>query len=258
MLLAIDLGNTSLKLAIFKEDENIASCIYDSKQDDYGALIKNFLYRNNLSETSIDDCIVSSVVPSSSEKLKIDLENVFNKEPIFYDVDNPLGITVDTPNPKEVGSDLLIMCAYAHNKYPNEELLVLSLGTASVISHVTSDGVFKHCIIAPGFGKLAQTLYGNAAKLPEFDLTKTHTFLANTTIDAMNVGIYQGYIGSLRYLMAGIKGELQITPRVIACGGFGKEIVNDIKEIEYYEPDLVITGLNYIYRRYIKNETNIG
>lgn len=258
MLLGIDLGNTSLKVAVFKENERIAYSLFESRQEDYGAIIKNFLYRNNLSENSINDVIVSSVVPSLSEKLNRELENVFEKEPIVYDVNNPLGISVDTPNPKEVGSDLLIMCAYGHSKYPNDDLFVLSLGTASVISHVTKEGVFKHCIISPGYGKLAQTLYGNAAKLPEFDLASTHSFLANTTIDAMNVGIYQGYIGSLRYLMAGLKGELQITPKIIACGGFGKEIVKDIKEIEYYEPDMVLTGLNYIYRRYIKNEINIG
>lgn len=258
MLLTIDLGNTSLKLAIFNGNERIAYSLFSAKQDDYGAIIKNFLYRNNFSESIIDDTIVSSVVPSSTSKLINGLQRIFEKNPIIYDVNNPLGISVDTPNPKEVGSDLLIMCAYGHNKYPDDDLFVLSLGTASVISHVTKEGVFKHCIIAPGFGKLAQTLYGNAAKLPEFDLVKTHSFLANTTIDAMNVGIYQGYIGSLRYLMAGLKGELQIKPRIIACGGYGKEIVNDIKEIEYYEPDLVLTGLNYIYRKYIKNEIDIG
>lgn len=169
MLLATDLGNTSLKLAIFKEENRVAYNIFDAAQDDYGALIKNFLYRNNFNETSIDDVIISSVVPKLSQKLKDNLEGIFVNEPIFYDVDNPLGISVDTPNPKEVGSDLLVMCAYGHNKYPNDELFVLSLGTASVISHVNKEGVFEHCIISPGYGKLAQTLYGSAAKLPKFD-----------------------------------------------------------------------------------------
>lgn len=258
MLLAIDLGNTSLKVTIFKEDEIVASNIYDSAQEDYGALIKNFLYRNNLSENSIEDTIVSSVVPDSLSRLHASLLAIFNKEPIIVDINTETGISVDTPNPSEVGSDLIVLSSYAHHLYPNDDVFIVSLGTASVIAHVSKKGTFKHCIIAPGYGKLAQTLWGNAAKLPQMDQSKIHTFIANTTIDAMNVGIYQGYIGSLRYLIAGLKGELKIEPKIIACGGHGKEVVNDIKEIEYYEPDMVITGLNYIYRKYIKHEINIG
>lgn len=258
MLLAIDLGNTSLKVTVFKEKEIVASNIYDSKQEDYGALIKNFLYRNNLIESSIDDCIVSSVVPDSLNRLNVSLNTLFNKEPIVIDINSETGINVDTPDPSEVGSDLIVLSSYAHHLYPNDDVFILSLGTASVIAHVTSEGTFKHCIIAPGYGKLAQTLWGNAAKLPQMDQSKIHTFVANTTIDAMNVGLYQGYIGSLRYLVAGLKGELQVTPKIIACGGHGKQVVNDIKEVEYYEPDMVISGLNYIYRKYIKHEIDIG
>ena len=126
------------------------------------------------------------------------------------------------------------------------------MGTATVISHVTKDGVFRHCIIAPGFGKIAETLWGNAAKLPEFEMKRTRTFLADNTIDAMNIGIYQGYIGSLRYLLAGLRNELHAKPRIVACGGFGKEVVKDIREVEYYEADMVSSGLNYIYERYIR------
>lgn len=252
MLLTIDLGNTSAKFAIYDEDVQKCFLHIEFKPDEYVSLIKNFLYRNNLNEDLIDDVIISSVVPSGSVLIKQAIETVFNKEAIFI---NPLeyyGIEIDTPNKEEVGSDLLVMCAYGHHLYENEELLVISMGTATVISHVTKDGVFKHCIISPGFGKIAETLWGNAAKLPEFEIKRTVSFLANTTVDAMNVGIYQGYIGSLRYLLTGLRAELQISPKIIACGGFGKDVVNDIKEIEYFEADMVTSGLNYIYNRYIK------
>ena len=257
MLLTIDLGNTSLKLAIFDQENKIAANVYDEFDNEYGALIKNFLYRNNVSEKLISDCVVSSVIPSASKILLSELRRILNKEPIFIDSSLPIGISIDTPNPEEVGSDLLSMSSYAYNLY-KDELLVVSIGTATVICHITKDGEFKHCIISPGYGKIAQSLWGNAAKLPEFKQTKTDTFLANTTVDAMNVGLYQGYIGSLKYLINGIKKELNINPKIVACGGFGKEIVKDIDDIEYYETDMVTSGLHYIYWNYLKNETDIG
>ena len=83
MLLTIDLGNTSLKLAIFDQENKIAANVYDEFDNEYGALIKNFLYRNNVSEKLISDCIVSSVIPSASKILLSELRRILNKEPIF-------------------------------------------------------------------------------------------------------------------------------------------------------------------------------
>ena len=251
MLLTIDLGNTSTKLGIYENGKRICFANYDHKPEDCALLIKNFLYRNSLKEELISDTIVSCVVPSLTKRLSTDIYELTGKPAHFVLPRNDYGLKIDIPNVDELGSDLLVMCAYAYHLY-HDELFVISMGTATVISHVTKDGVFKHCIIAPGFGKIAETLWGNAAKLPEFEIKRTKTFLANNTVDAMNIGIYQGYIGSLRYLLAGLRNELHVSPRIVACGGFGKEVVKDIKEVEYYEADMVSSGLNYIYERYVR------
>ena len=257
MLLTIDLGNTSIKLGVFEKERQICFGTFPSKQEDFGAIIKNFLYRNNLKEEHLDDVIISSVVPSSNNHIKQDVTNIIGKEPIFIRPCDDYGIKLDVPHPEEVGCDIVAMCAYAYYKF-KEELIIVSIGTASVICHVTKNGEFRHCIIFPGYGKIAQTLWSNTAKLPEFTIARTKSFLPTNTVDAMNTGIYQGYIGEVRSLLAGMKGELMANPKIVGCGGFGKNVVDDIPEIEYYEPDLVTLGLNYIYYRYIKNETNIG
>ena len=257
MLLTIDLGNTSLKLGVFDGENKLAFSTHDTKQSDYAALIKNQLYRSNLKEDLLDDVIISSVVPNLNDVLTKDIHSLIGKDPIFINPREDYGITIDTPNVDETGADIVVMCAYAYHLY-KQEMLVISMGTATVISHVSEDGAFKHCIISPGYCKIAETLWGNAAKLPEFELKKTNTFIANTTVDAMNVGIYQGYIGSVRYLLSGMKKELLSEPLVVACGGFGKEVVKDIPEVKYYEADMVTAGLNFIYNRYIKNDINFS
>ena len=258
MILTIDLGNTSLKIGVFDGEEKISFGQYDTKSStDYVALIKNHLYKNNLKESLLEDVIISSVVPKFNANLSSAIVSLIGKEPIFINPYEDYGMKIDIPNIDELGADLIVMCAYGYHLF-KQELLVISMGTATVISHVSADGAFSHCVISPGYCKIAETLWGNAAKLPEFEITKTKTFLANTTIDAMNVGTYQGYIGMVRYLLAGIKGELQCSPKIIACGGFGKEVAPDISEIEYYEADLVTSGLHYIYNTYFKNETNLG
>lgn len=250
MLLTVDLGNTSTKLGIFDKGTQVSFMCYDGIQDNYRSLLLQFIFKANLRVDQIDKAILSCVVPRVYDSTFDALAEIVGEENII-DI-NPsknYGINLALPNPDEVGDDLIVMCSYAYNLY-HRELLLVSMGTCSVICHVTKDGDFKHCIIAPGFTKIAETLWKNAAQLPEFELKHSDTYLANTTIDAMNVGIYNGYLGMITSLINGVKSELDEEPYIIGCGGLGKMIAPYIKELDEYDPDFVTKGLNFIYERY--------
>ena len=250
MLLTIDLGNTSTKLGIFSEGKQLAFACYDGVQDNYRSLLLQFIYKAELREDEIDKAILSCVVPRVYDAVYDALESIVGAENIIdINPSKDYGIKLDMPNPLEVGDDLIVMCSYAYNLY-HRELLVVSMGTCSVICHVDKDGNFKHCIIAPGFSKMAETLWKNAAQLPEFKLTYKGTYLADNTIDAMNIGIYNGYIGMMTSLIKGLKRELNEDLYVIGCGGLGKMAAQYIYELDEYDPDFVTKGLNFIYERY--------
>lgn len=248
MLLTIDLGNTSIKLGVFNEDKLVTFSCFDTKQDDYRNLFLSFLFKANLRIDDIDKAILSCVVPSLWNKVTTALQGIVGNNIIDINTSDDYGITFDIPSPQEVGDDIAVMCAYAYNML-HRELIIVSIGTATAISHVSKDGKFKHCIIAPGFDKMAQTLWGNAAQLPEFNLEKKDTFLANSTIDAMNVGIYNGYLGMLTYLVDGLKKEIGEDPYIIACGGLCKKVVPYVNFFNAYDPDFVTKGLAFIAKR---------
>ena len=250
MLLTIDLGNTSTKLGLFNGDQQISFLCADGISDNYRSLIMSFIYKANLREDDIDKAILSCVVPSSYDNIYDALASIVGESNIV-DI-NPskfYGIKLAMPSPQDTGDDLIVMCSYAYNLH-HRELLVVSMGTATVLCHVTKEGEFKHCIIAPGFSKIAETLWKNAAQLPEFELKPTNTFLADNTIDAMNVGIYQGYIGMLKSLIMGIENEVGERLYTIGCGGLGKNVAPYIDLFDEYDPDYVTKGLNYICQRY--------
>ena len=251
MLLTVDLGNTSIKFGIFDEGKQLAFACYDGVYENYRSLMLQFIFKAGLREDDIAKAILSCVVPSQYNNVLIALESIVGPENII-DI-NPYkdyGIKLDVANPNEVGDDIIVMCAYAYSIY-RRELLVVSMGTCTVICHVTTDGAFKHCIIAPGFTKMAETLWKNAAQLPEFQLTFQGTYLANNTIDAMNTGIYNGYLGMVSSLIKGIKTELGDSRMlVIGCGGQGKMAAPYIKDFSEYDPDFVTKGLNFIYERF--------
>lgn len=250
MLLTVDLGNTSLKLGLFEKDEQLSFLCIDGICDNYRSAFLSFIYKSNLREDSIDKAMFSCVVPNAYNEARIALEGIVGQDNVIdINTEKNYGIKLDIPNPSAVGDDLLVMCAYAYNLY-HRELLVVSMGTATVISHVTKDGLFKHCIIAPGFSKIAETLWRNAAQLPEFELRHTQTYLADNTIDAMNIGIYKGYIGMLTSLIEGMQNEINEDVYIVGCGGLGKMVAPYISKFNEYDPDLVTKGLNYLYQRY--------
>lgn len=245
MILTVDLGNTSLKLGVFNHSEQVAFACLDEVSDDYRTLIISFLYKSALREDDIEKAIFSCVVPSLYEKMYKALQSIVKDNIIDINPDKDYGIKLDVPNPKEVGDDIIVMSAYAHHLY-KKELIIVSIGTCTVLNHVTANGEFKHCIIAPGFHKMGESLWKSAAQLPEFELQKKNTFLANNTIDAMNVGLYNGYIGMLAFLIAGLKRDIGKDCYVIGCGGLGKMVIPYTTYLDEYDPDFVTKGLAYI------------
>lgn len=254
MLLTVDLGNTSVKLGVFENDKQIAFSCFDGIYDNYRSLILSFIFKANLREDSIHAAILSCVVPKVYDDVYDAIVSIVGEKNIIdINPNKDYGIKLDVPNPQEVGDDIIVMCAYAYNLY-HREMLIVSMGTCSVICHVTKDGEFKHCIIAPGFTKMSETLWKNASLLPEFELKHVNTFLADNTVDAMNIGIYHGYIGMMNSLIDGVKKEINEEPYIIGCGGLGKMAVPYLTSLDMYDPDFVTKGLNFIYERYGKNE----
>lgn len=254
MIITCDIGNTSTKLGLYEGEERIALSVVESKSSTaFKSIILQMIYKLSLREEQIEDAIIASVVPSLTPCLTNAIKEIINKEPIIIDNDNYYGIEIDDAVEGEVGADLLVICAYAYQKF-KEELIIVSLGTASVLCHVTKDGKFKHCIIAPGYIGFATSLYSSAAKLPNMSAQRKGTFLASNTVDAMSIGVAEGFIGMIRYLIHGMRQATSDSARVVCCGGAAKDFITSISTSEYYDPDYVSDGLGYIYNRYIKHD----
>ena len=253
MLLTVDVGNTNIKLAVFKGDKRLFIDRFNTNVGDYDAEIKAFFQKYGLEE-KIDDAIISCVVPNILEMIKLSIKKIIKREPIVVDALSDTGLKINTDNPNEVGSDLVVMCAYAYH-LNKKATIILSYGTANVLTYVDADGNFLYCIIGPGLMLQVNSLFKNAAKLPPFKLNKEASVLSNQTIKAMNVGVIDGTIGASKHLINEVVKELGIDDYVVcACGGLGSFVAPYIDEIDYYNPDLVTDGLNYIYLRGKTNE----
>lgn len=249
MIITCDIGNTSTKLGLYEGDKRIALTVVDSKQTTpFKSTILQMIYKLSLREDSIEDAIIVSTVSNLTPVVSNAVKEITKKEPIIIDQNNYYGIEIDEEVSGDVGSDILVICAYAYQKY-KQELIIVSLGNSSAILHVTDDGKFKHSIIAPGFAGFASSLHLSSASNQ-----RKGSFLASSKNDALSIGIYEGYIGMIKYLVAGMRKKLGEQIRIISCGGAAKDLMSSISNNEYYDPDFVSNGLSYIYYRYIKHD----
>lgn len=257
MLLVADVGNTNITLGLYNNDELLGTyrltTWFKRTSDEYGFMILNFLNAIQIKTDEIEDVIISSVVPKIMHSFTNSFRKYINKEPIIVGPGIKTGIAIRYDNPKEVGADRIVDAVAAHYSYEGD-LLVIDFGTATTYEYITANGTYCGGCICPGIEISAQALASNAAKLPEIEIKPTHTVLPSNTINAMQSGVFYGYLGSVEYLIDKYKDETGKDLKVIATGGLGRIISEHTDKIDVYDPDLTFKGLKIIYERNKKAE----
>ena len=127
---------------------------------------------------------------------------------------------------------------------------MIDFGTATTHDLVTADGSLVAGVISPGIRISANTLWNNAAKLPEIEIRKPDSILAKNTVTSMQAGLIYGGIGQTEYIVRKIKEEAGLEKiKVVATGGLGKIISQETTAIDVYDPDLTLKGLRLIYEK---------
>ena len=129
MLLACDVGNSSVKLAIYDKEKRIAFGLYPKKDFSCSTDILSLTTKSNLRFDQFDAVYISSVVPQITEDIKKYIETSFNVAPTIISNKSKLSITIDDQFQEEIGQDILVMSSYAYSKF-NDEVLIISFGTA--------------------------------------------------------------------------------------------------------------------------------
>ena len=208
MLLALDVGNTNITIGVFKRKEIIEVFRITTKlprtSDEFGILISSLLKEKGLDEGEVKAAIIGSVVPNIMHSLSSGLIKYFDVKPIIVGPGIKTGINLGRFNPREVGADRIVDLVAGYEIYGGPAL-VIDYGTATTYDIVTENGVFLAGVIAPGIRTSANVLYRDAARLPEIEILKPKTILANSTIDSMQAGLYYGVVGETKYMVQKMK-----------------------------------------------------
>lgn len=252
MIIAADIGNTNITLAFIENDQITHSYRLTTKlqrtSDEFGQLFKSFLLEANYTTEQIEDVVISSVVPKIMYSFNHAVQKYLKHVPIQITPLVDSGIPIAIPDPSCVGADRIVDAAGAYFTYGGP-CLVIDFGTASTFDYINEKGEFMYGITAPGLEITSQALSNMAAQLPEIEIKKPETILATDTISSMQSGVVYGYIGLTEKIISQIKKEIGTPMKVIATGGLGRMISNEVEDIDIYDKDLTFKGLLSIYHR---------
>ena len=254
MILTVDIGNTNVKFGVFDKNNLVNSFRLSASagmtSDEYGHNLKSILSYNNTSY-DFSGAIISSVNPNLNYTIEHMVNYYFKVKPMIAGSGLKTGINIKYDNPKELGSDRVMACVGAYYSYGGPFILI-DFGTATTFNAVNEKGDFLGGAISFGLKSTADALSKSAAKLPNVDLIKPEKAIGKTTINGMQSGIINGFIGSVEYLAEAIKSEMGGEVKVIVTGGLSEVICSSSKIVDVVDRALILKGLNRVYQLNVK------
>ncbi len=255
MLLALDAGNTNITIGAF-DDDHLAGkwrlrTNKDQTADEWGILMRNLFTLSSLNLASVDDVIISSVVPAVDQPLEAMVQRYFHRRPMFVNHATDLGVAVRTDNPREVGADRLVNTVAAFHKYGGP-CVVVDLGTTINFDIVSAKGDFIGGVICPGIGMSISGLFARTARLPMVDFREPEKLIGTNTVGSITSGLYYGFVGMIDGLVERLMTELGPKTKAVATGGQGNLITHASKFVKVYDEDLTLNGLRLIWKRNTK------
>ena len=255
MLLAIDAGKTNTVFALYAGEEASPLYVWRSRTDsgrtadDYAAFLGQMFALHQIESGDIHHAIISSVVPDINTALNTLCEKFLSIQPRFVGQKGlETGVVIDLPQPEELGADRIVNSVAVLCDYQCPAI-VIDCGTATTFDVMDGRGHFIGGVIAPGANLSMAALHLAAAKLPKIGVAKPPSVIGNTTVTAMQSGVYWGYIGLIEGMIARIAAELGSKPLVLATGGLAGLFAEGTAMIDKIDSDLTLRGLYYLHQR---------
>ena len=252
MLLVIDIGNTNVKMAVFKNDEIVMSLrlatVVGKTSDEYGISVINLLAGGGISTADITAVIMSSVNPNLNYTFEHMVGYYFKLKPMVVGAGIKTGLNIKYADPHGLGSDRIVNSVAAYRTYGGP-VIVVDCGTATTFNVISEKGEFLGGLISFGLKTGADSLSNCTAKLPKIELAAPQEVVCKTTITNMQSGVINGFIGMVEYIIKKIKEETGYsTAKVVATGGLSEIIDKSSGVIDIYDRTLTLRGLNIIYK----------
>jgi type III pantothenate kinase len=251
MLLALDVGNTNLKIGVYDGARLVAAWRLlsrrDQTADEYGLFVGSLLRGRGIASERIAGVAIANVVPQMQQTLEWMSEHHFGGPAYTVSAEN-CGVPLAVDYPAEVGTDRIVTVigALARHAAP---LVVIDLGTATKFNCVNGQGEFIGGAIAPGIRTAADALLSRAARLFNVELTRPKEAVARNTVTNIQSGFVYGFAALVDGMVGRIRAEMGGAPTIVATGGLAPLIADVTPSIQHVYEHLTLEGVRLAWER---------
>lgn len=244
MILTIDVGNTNIKVAVFKQVNLVEKFVFQKKElkNNFQKIFKKYPDCTNSVLSSVGKLEESDVLwlKSHLNLLEISHTSVF-----------PFKNLYDTP--KTLGIDRMVLAAGAVLLYPNENILIVDAGTCVTYDFVTAKNEYLGGAISPGLRLRYESLHNFTAKLPLLTKKAPENFIGTTTEEAIHSGVVNGLCNEIEGFLSeySVKNE-QFT--IILTGGDANFLANRLKSVIFADENFLLKSLQQLYTYSLQND----
>ena len=258
MLLAVDIGNTNIVVALFHNDELVHEWrMYSDANrtsDEYSSILFSLMRDAGVTLASIDSAILSSVVPLLIGPFITVLERITGKKPFIVgpSIYDKLEIKIPEQAVHEIGSDIVCNAVEAYGSLKSP-CITVDFGTALTLTAISGKGEILGVSIAPGLRTAVNSLFQNTAQLPSVPLEAPPDSLGTNTIHSIQSGIVLGYKGLVEYLIERMRSDMcsktGASPEdicIVATGGLNSVLKPISSVFQTVDKQLTLKGLRRI------------
>jgi len=248
MMLCLDIGNSHMHGGVFVKDklqfQFRKASQTGSSSDEFGIFLRSVLRENSIDPTTIKSIALCTVVPEVLYSISAACQKYFGLDPFILQAGVKTGLQIAYKNPQDVGTDRIANAIAVTHLYPNQNVIIIDLGTATTFCSVSNSKQYMGGVILPGLKMSMSALASGTSKLGSVEIIEKQTTLGKTTNDSIQSGLYYGSLGAMKEIINNLKQQTfnGVKPLIIGTGGF-TSIYRNAGIFDEIVSDLVLKGL---------------
>lgn len=244
MLLAIDVGNTRIKYAVFEQNTIREAAFFTTAE--LQIAVEKILQ----AYPKITDLVVASVGSIGEEALRLFEKNV-RIHFISHQSRFPFHNKYATPD--TLGIDRMVLATGAVLQFPGQNRLVIDSGTCITYDFIDSGNHYLGGAISPGIRLRYEALHNFTAKLPLLAKTAPQDFIGNSTVESIHSGVINGMVHEIEGFIDGYR-ERYSNFIIILTGGDAYFLAKRLKNTIFAHSNFLLESLNQTFQYQIKND----
>jgi type III pantothenate kinase len=235
MLLAIDIGNTRSKAAVFKDSSILEHFIFSKNQLEEN--VNSILSQHS----GITDIVISSV---GHEQVNFALPLDIKVHKISHESKFPFSNLYETP--ATLGIDRMVLAAGATLVFPAKNRLVIDAGTCITYDFIDDKDQYHGGAISPGIRLRYEALHNYTAKLPLLQTEMPDGMIGKSTAGSIHSGIINGVLNEIDGFISRYSNDAA-NFIIILTGGDTEFLANQLKNTIFANPNFLLESLERIF-----------